>query len=108
MTSKAKPVQDTRSESERWMQGQEHDRGWRCINQVKANNDRTLIEIFLYPKAETILVVVKDYDGQIRLGKPWPKMRGCQVYVPLDTTNTWDSLEKAFDALEAKTSAPSS
>jgi len=101
MASSAQAVaQDPRSESDRFMSGLEHDRGWQCLWQQRMNNGRRLIEGYYYPKAGTHLIVIKDYDGSVA-GRKWPKMVGCEVYAPLDGSNTWTGLEKALDQLEA-------
>lgn len=89
---------DTRSEGEKIIAGIEHDNEWRCVWQLKTFGNRKLVELFIWPATQSTVVVVKDFDEPIKTGNPWPKMIGCEVYVPISNKDkTWRSLEAALE-----------
>lgn len=85
----------------------------RCLDQVWGAGRRTLIERLEFKNMGSgylTAVVVKMFEKPVpsmSSSKPWPDLAGVWVFVPLeDETNTWQGLDAALTAFEAKHAKP--
>lgn len=78
----------------------------RCYDQVWGAGRRTLIELLDFPAANSTVMLVKRFAGPVpKTGSDWPDLEALYVYVPVETDNTWDGLERDLLAYAEKRKA---
>lgn len=88
-----------RSDHYKSMKKIEDEHFGRCLWQQICEGRMMLVELFVFPAANTTAVVVRHYEKAIPRsgsGKPWPDQIASYVYLPVDDSNTWDGLNIAL------------
>jgi hypothetical protein len=87
-----------RSENIKVLQGRLEEKGYRCTDMLNKSNGTTHQIIEKYQNGGKTIIVERWYQGDDIGGIDWNELQLCEVYVRMDSNNSWEDF---FTKLEA-------